>query len=323
MREEDMNKIVLSGFCNDVKKNQREKVSYNRWDYRLELFLITIKSLVPNLEGRGSIVCYERFQKELELWMQYRHGGNGAVLGAVSGMRGDYFDEKDESVLSRSLSLVLANESIEVLQREIVKNTLYFTADPETVLAAYSFGILSSGHFAGMSPEENIAALKEAIIGFSTRDSLIDSPYIKRSIERKATVIAFEKKKIGILKTLDDILGREDYDDYIGIIVNSIDKSTENDIAFEFLKSEGCEIGNLHLENMSRYLWKMRKGRIDIKHLEIDVYVLPDVFEVEVGQRFFHSLLSSGIVLGEELKRGFAIRYVKTKAGVYRFFRKQ
>jgi len=102
MKEEELKQVVSRGF-------KIGKMDSGFWSYELELFLIALKSMVPDRESGTNRVDYTRFQKELELWRYYRHGGNRAVMDAINGEYESYWKAEDESIALRVLAISLAN----------------------------------------------------------------------------------------------------------------------------------------------------------------------------------------------------------------------
>lgn len=322
MREEDIRSMVSSGF-----KAGREDA--DSWSYEIEIFLLTLKSLVPSLEYGGNRLDYTRFRKELELWKSYRHGGDTAMMDILKDSYENYCINRDSTLFYRVLAISFANESIEVIKEELLKNITYFTGDSEQILEGIYLGSFLGCMFNGDESVELEALAKDCIVKFSLKEELLDRRYLKLDLSEGygKYVVGFERNRI---KLLDKLSGKPtDGFKVVDMLMDIVENSTKtgDSKAKAFLESfrNGCDTENRYslADGIAKYLWKLRKGWISSEQIKIDRYIEPDIFRMKVGESGFHSLLNRIKLISAEERDGFEIRYIETKTGVYRFFKRK
>lgn len=314
----DLEDLVLSVFKEDINTN-------NKNTYISQLTTLTIKSLLPMEDEVGSKIDYKRFGEELILWKEYCIGENISLLNALNDLdKEDYFDYFDETFYTRLLPIVVSNSDFKIVEEELVKNVLYFSGNLQNLFEWLIIGLII--YLLINSYKDIVGRLKEYIINFSQR-SFIDKYKGCFLVEVEDAPndfrISFEKEKICLLNMLNgihsskyinlkdllSILEGEDPNTPIGrIVYNSCGDIDLNDVGPFYM-------------SISKYLLKLRKGRIDRDDLKIKEYVLPDIFDFDEGDVFYHSLLNHSKVIKKEVKANGITSLITTKSGNYLFKR--
>lgn len=341
MLETNIEKFITCGCSEEVRRyrenfHQPNSLEYdkNQWTYIVEIMIITIKSLVPDEFHHGSVIDYKRFNEELKLWYNYRHGENDSLLGCLDNDEKTYWEYDDDSISSRIAPIVFVNEDWKVARREILKNILYtsgsiFSVFEGLALSRLLFVLISNP---AISFDELISLIKEEIVCFSQKDFIMEhSADFRFSLDtyKGNYIIEFERKRIELLNTLNGI--------NVGLKFTTLKESLnilrekEGHILPSFffggirgLKA-GCENTSIKdedfIRNLCSFLAKLRKGRITAKSLLVDKYVLPDVFQYNEGELFFHSLLRKCQVIKKINTSDTIISLIRTKSGIYRFIK--
>jgi len=341
MIENRIERFIIGGCSEEVKKYKESfrqtsilECDKNQWTYIVEIMIITIKSLVPDESNYGSIIDYERFNEELRLWYYYRHGENNSLLGSLYNINKAYWEYEDDSIFSRIVPIVFANEDWNVAKREILKTILYTTGNISSIFEGIALGKLLFIIIENINIDhaELVSLIKDEIVGFSQRDFIRSYiGYFRNSpMSYKGNyTIDFERKRIELLNILNGIdvgfkyntlkssfsilAGKEDCVStsfFLGGL-----RSLKEDINYETIKDEEF------IRNLASFLVKLRKGRISIESLRIDKYILPDVFKYKEGDIFFHTLLKKCQVIKRIDESDRIIIFLKTKSGIYRFMR--
>lgn len=71
-------------------------------------------------------------------------------------------------------------------------------------------------------------------------------------------------------------------------------------------------------KNLATYIYNLRKGRIDPRNLKIYEYELPDIFQFDEGDIFYHSLLNRSKVIKKEITSNRLTVHLATKLGIYK-----
>ncbi len=425
MLETHIEKFIVSGCCEEVQRyrnnwSQSSIPDYdkNQWTYIVEIMIITIKSLVPCDSSYGSVIDYKRFNEEFKLWYYYRHGENNCLLGCLNNDEKAYWEYEDDSIFSRIVPIVFANENWMVTRDEVLKNILYTTGKISSIfegltLAKLLFILISNVQ---ISYDDLISQIKEEIVCFSQKEFIQDyTGYFKfsPSTYKSNYNIEFERKRIELLNVLNgigkcqeyntlkqslDILQEPEknnisYDDLISQIKEEIVcfsqkefiqdytgyfkfspstyKSNYN-IEFERKRIELLNVLNgigkcqeyntlkqsldilqepeknneqssffiaglkglktsyetnpikdeVFIKNLCSFLVKLRKGRISVESLQVEKYILPDVFQYKEGDVFFHTLLKKCQVIKIIKEADLDISFIRTKTGAHRFWKR-
>lgn len=340
MLETNIEKFIIGGCTKDVEKyreyiRQTGRIDYNgsQWTYVVELMIITIKSLIPWTTNYGNVIDYKRFNEELKLWYYYRHGDNDSLLGYFNRDSKLYWEYEDNSIYSRIVPIVFANDDWTIARNEVIKNILYTTGKITSVLegltlAKILFILIKDEQ---ISYENLINKVKKEIVCFSQKSFINDfAQYFqfKTSTYFKNYSIDFERMRIKLLNTLNRIDENEEYKTLLNalkIICEPVSNYEYSNFYLEGLKalrnkSELTDIKDLDfIKKLCAFLVKLRKGRIPIESLQITEYELPDIFQFSEGDIFFHSLLNKCQVIKKVRKKDMYISYIKTKSGIYTF----
>ncbi len=309
--------FLLTIFNEDYLQNNRE------YSYITQIIIITIKSLMPSANLVGSQIDYKRYEKELELWYYYRNGDNISLLNSISYLDEIiYWEEIDDTAYRRVTPIVLANSEWSIIKEEVIKNILYTTGNISTLLE----GMLLSKILYLLMKDENmdvLEALKEETINFSQTDFIEKySKFYKVPIKKYPGnyAVEFERNKISMINILNGMENSE-FSTIKDILLNK--ENTYYGKAIQNLKNikKHPEYEDYFYEDMCDYLYKLRKGQIRPETLKIKKYYLPDIFNLDTGDEFFHSLLNNSKVLKKEEGRDKILVYVKSKSGVYKFYK--
>lgn len=317
MNKINLEKLLLNLFKEDISINKE-------FSHISQLTVIAIKSLMPMIDEQGIRIDYTRFSEELRLWVNYRNGDNSSLLNIQGRVNPHiYWNEKDDSTISRIMPLVLVNQDYKAIEDEIIKNTLFSTGNLQTLFESITLGYLL--YLIINNEEDIIGKLKENIIGFSQVE-FIDKYEKYYKLDIKDYIgnfkVEFEKEKIQLLNTLNGIKNNRFI--YLEDCINVLDKAEST----TFLGSILCEfLNNPNIDfdlpkfyiNLGDYVVKLRKSRVDPDQLKIKEYILPDIFSFEEGEVFFHSLLKESKVIKKEVRDNHLISLVQTRTGMYLF----
>lgn len=304
----DLERLVANIFLEDIRIN-------NRSTHISQLTILTIKSLLPLEEAVGNKIDYKRFDEEIKLWKEYCVGED---------VNNDYFSCYDETFYTRLIPIIISNNDFEICEEELIKNILYFSGDVNNL---FEWMLVGLGIYLLINNEEDlIGSLKEYIINFSQiefMDKYKEYFPIEKENLPKDLKITFEKERITLLNILNGIKNQKYlYLQDILSIVDGKDPSTPiGRIVYQSCNDSNIDKVDTFYMSMNKYLLKLRKGRIDLKDLEIKDYILPDIFSFEEGDVFFHSLLNHSKVLKKEVKHGALTSLISTKSGNYLFKR--
>lgn len=286
--------------------------------------ILTIKSLLPSSQGKGNRIDYKRFNEELKLWKLYRVGDNQTILNILGDIdREIYFNSKDRTIYSRILPIIVGNENYDFIEDELVKNILFTSGNLEILLEWLLIGKFL--YLLIKKEEDLIEKLKDYIINISQVDFLNSyKDFYRIGLEGrlKNYKIKFERTRLDLINILNGVFqGRyKDVEDIIRIYKGERPDSLFGEILYNSI--EGKEVDyklNNFYKNMNNYILRLRKGRINPKNLIIKEYILPDVFQYEEGDVFFHSLLNESKVIKKEVKGGVLTSLIRAKSGMYLF----
>lgn len=348
MVEQMIKAFIIQGCCADTLRYKEylfskynslnEEEIKNQWSYITELMIVTIKSLVPSKHLVGTVVDYKRFQQELKLWNQYRHGSNNLVLNSLNNSITDnYWIDTDESIYARIFPIVVSNTRWDIIKDEIIKNLLYTTGNISDILETLILSKLLFFVMENMKDyNEIISNLKEETIHFSQKEFL--ERYDRNLMINLETypgnyTIDFERKKIMLINILNGTFINDDFQvlrNTLNILKSKINNNIEISsfwiMGFKSLIEDiKIDFNFKHMtfvESLGGYLFKLRRGRVTPETLEISNYELPDIFSFAVGDKFNHTLLNRCKVIKKEKNANFIISYIQTKTGVYRFFKR-
>ena len=312
-----------------MNKNLMEDIFI--YDYEMEgqhtyisqIGILTIKSLIPSMDDLGVRVNYKRFEEELSLWKDYRIGDNPSLLNVKKLEVEGYWKGKDDSIISRIVPIVVANQSYDVIEEEVIRNILFTSGNINQMFEYLSISYIL--HLLLSKEEDVIEKLKEKIIGFGQVDFLERyQRHYRLSLDDYPGnyKVDFEKEKIFIINLLNEVdNGKyESLSDCIGVLGNKQGKTLTGKLVFSFLYGNEIDYSLPGFySNMGNYLKNLRKSKIDPKDLEIKEYLLPDIFSFKEGDVFFHSLLRDSKIIKKEVRNDILTSLVQTRTGIYVF----
>lgn len=264
---------MLSKIYNLLKncyENDNDKIP----NIEFQLFLITVKSLMPYEDNIGCMFDVSRYKKEIELFALYKNGNDDTIEYYLENKKPS--SDEDKLLEYKILPIAISNTIWENLINETIKVVTFYSINKITVLNTI---LLSSAIFEYINDEqvdlENInKKTKERIIQFSIKDFL-ENNHIELG---KDHYIEFERERIKILSKPE--LFSEDFILKFKSLKHIFNNET---------KSE--EQVNETISNYSSYLFKLRKGTIDPEKLKISKEKIPDFKEFLKNPVFSHPLL--------------------------------
>lgn len=318
MELERIRNPLLTAFMEDQIRNQGPS-------HITDLIIITIKSLIPSEREHGVKIDYRRYHEEIKLWKYYRHGQNSSLMNILGDIDSHiYWEHRDDTVLLRTLPIVLANEDYPVIRDEVIKNVLFSTGNIELLIEALLVAKLL--HLILSGEKDVIDSLKQEIINFSQTGFM--NSYRKGFRAPMEDYggrfsIDFERYRIFALNTLNLSYTSQfqELQDCIGVYLDNLSGDSiigkgiesclkENDI--DDIELDGC------YKNLATYIYSLRKGRIDPKDLKIYDYDLPNIFQFDEGDIFYHSLLNRSKVVKKEITSNGLTVHLATKLGIYK-----
>ncbi|NLK65722.1 MAG: hypothetical protein GX289_11615 [Tissierellia bacterium] len=286
------------------------KYCYNDTDsIEFQLFLISVKCLLPYENNIGCLFDKDRYKKEIELFSYYMNGNDETINYWLQNKRPSNMNDKLSEF--KIIPIVLANTVWENSIEEVLKAVTFYTLNKNTILNALT---ISSAiyEFMNRSEIENIEAVtKEKLIDFSVKDY-----FTKNLIEtNKNYIIKFERERIKLIAkpTLfdDDIINCSSALNYIFEKKDASDNKLNTYL--ENTKAASAENISDAISSFSIYLHKLRKGSISPEKLIIPDKI-PDIKECLKYSVFTHPLLGRCKVV----KRTENTAIVKNKSGLMR-----
>jgi membrane-associated HD superfamily phosphohydrolase len=260
-----------------------------------QLFLITVKCLIPYDDKIGCLFDKDRYKKEIELFASYMNANDELI---------DYWlQNKEASNLEDNLleykiiPLALSNTVWENLTDELLKVVLFYTINNNTILSALLISSAVFDFMIGSDIESIEEAAKERLINFSVKEFLS-----KNQINAdKNYIIGFEKERIKMIAK--PILFDNNFVNRFKVLNYIFEKSPE------YFTENNSDIIN----SFSVYLYKLRKGLISPEKLKIPDKI-PDIKECLKYSAFSHPLLGRCKVI----KRTGKEAIVRNKSGLMR-----
>ena len=248
-----------------------------------QLFLITVKCLMPYEDNIGCIFDVKRYKKEVELFGLYMNGNDEVINYRLQHEKPSNIN--DGLLEFKIIPVVISNTVWENTIYELLKAVTFYTFNKNVILNAI---LISSAIYEFMENGtiESIEELtKERLINFSIIDFFTNN---QMSAE-KNYIIDFEKERIKLISR--PIL----FDD------DTIDKYKALKYIFKkegFIYDLNASVGDESdsdnnpdiLSSFSVYLYKLRKGTINPEKLKIQDKI-PDIKECLKRPLFNHPLL--------------------------------
>jgi hypothetical protein len=281
----------LLNYC--YKDNIEDKLP----DFKLQLFLIAVKCLMPSENEIGCYFDTYRYKKEIELFKFYKNGQDEILeYYFINHKSSENYDNLLEYKL---IPIIIANTEWDILLNETLKAALFYSVDKNTILNTI---LLSSviNEYLNSNIENTYEVTRERLINFSLKNFLnVNNIQIKKN-----SLIEFEKERIKMLSK------SELFTDNLKSEFNSL-HYIYNEVKHEISITDANETV---IDNFSQYLFKLRKGLISPEKLKISMDNIPDIKEFLNYATFNHPLLGKCKVL----KRGEKEIILKNKSGLIR-----
>lgn len=260
-----------------------------------QLFLITVKCLIPYDDKIGCLFDKDRYKKEIELFASYMNANDELI---------DYWlQNKEASNLEDNLleykiiPLALSNTVWENLTDELIKVVLFYTINKNTILNALLISSAVFDFMTGSDIDSIEAAARERLINFSVKEFLIKN----QTNADKNYIIDFEKERIKMIAK--PILFDNNFINGFKVLNYIFEKSPEH------LTENNSDI----IDSFSVYLYKLRKGLISPEKLIIPDKI-PEIKECLKYSTFSHPLLGRCKVIKRTEKEAI----VRNKLGLMR-----
>ncbi len=260
-----------------------------------QLFLITVKCLIPYDDKIGCLFDKDRYKKEIELFSSYMNGNDETI---DYWLRNKEASNLDDNLLEyKIIPLALSNTVWENLTDELIKVVLFYTINKNTILNALLISSAVFDFMTGSDIDSIEAAARERLINFSVKEFLI-----KNQINAdKNYIIDFEKERIKMIAK--PILFDNNFINGFKVLNYIFEKSPEH------LTENNSDI----IDSFSVYLYKLRKGLISPEKLIIPDKI-PEIKECLKYSTFSHPLLGRCKVIKRTEKEAI----VRNKLGLMR-----
>ena len=260
-----------------------------------QLFLITVKCLIPYDDKIGCLFDKDRYKKEIELFASYMNGNDETI---DYWLRNKEASNLDDNLLEyKIIPLALSNTVWENLTDELIKVVLFYTINKNTILNALLISSAVFDFMTGSDIDSIEAAARERLINFSVKEFLL-----KNQINAdKNYIIGFEKERIKMIAK--PILFDNNFVNGFKVLNYIFEKSPEH------LTENNSDI----IDSFSVYLYKLRKGLISPEKLIIPDKI-PEIKECLKYSTFSHPLLGRCKVIKRTEKEAI----VRNKLGLMR-----
>lgn len=260
-----------------------------------QLFLITVKCLIPYDDKIGCLFDKDRYKKEIELFSSYMNGNDETI---DYWLRNKEASNLDDNLLEyKIIPLALSNTVWENLTDELIKVVLFYTINKNTILNALLISSAVFDFMTGSDIDSIEAAARERLINFSVKEFLIKN----QTNADKNYIIDFEKERIKMIAK--PILFDNNFINGFKVLNYIFEKSPEH------LTENNSDI----IDSFSVYLYKLRKGLISPEKLKIPDKI-PDIKECLKYSTFSHPLLGRCKVIKRTEKEAI----VRNKLGLMR-----
>ncbi|HQK53101.1 MAG TPA: hypothetical protein PLA73_02555 [Sedimentibacter sp.] len=260
-----------------------------------QLFLITVKCLIPYDDKIGCLFDKDRYKKEIELFSSYMNGNDETIDYWLQNKEASNLD--DNLLEYKIIPLALSNTVWENLTDELIKVVLFYTINKNTILNALLISSAVFDFMTGSDIDSIEAAARERLINFSVKEFLI-----KNQINAdKNYIIDFEKERIKMIAK--PILFDNNFINGFKVLNYIFEKSPEH------LTENNSDI----IDSFSVYLYKLRKGLISPEKLIIPDKI-PEIKECLKYSTFSHPLLGRCKVIKRTEKEAI----VRNKLGLMR-----
>ncbi|HOK50022.1 MAG TPA: hypothetical protein PLM18_07610 [Sedimentibacter sp.] len=248
-----------------------------------QLFLISVKCLLPFENKIGCLFDRDRYKKELELFSCYMERDDETISYWLQNKKPS--SKSDELSEFKIIPVVIANTIWENTIEEVLKAVTFYTLNNNAILNAFLVTSALFEHLNDSDPERMEEATRERLINFSIKEFFAQ---IGMEISRNY-MIAFERERIKLLSK--PVL----FDDYMVNNYRVLNYIFEKDDTRDSNLNHDEDKEDL-IKNFSIYLYKLRKGLISPEKLIIPDKI-PDIRECLKNPAFTHPLLGRCQVL--------------------------
>jgi hypothetical protein len=288
-----------------------------------QLFLITVKCLIPYENNIGCLFDKERYEKEIELFAHYMNGNDETIDYWLKNKKPSNMN--DELLQFKIIPIVLSNTVWENLIDEALKAVTFYTLNKNTILNALLISSVIYEFMNNAEIESIKGASRERLINFSIKEFCAkneietDKNYIidfeKERIKMIAMPMLFGDNDINNCKVLYYIFENKAAADNLNVSDKAIEAPTDNELVSSSNNSSKYSTDNNSdiLNSFSIYLYKLRKGSINPEKLTISDKI-PDIKECLKYPEFSHPLLGRCKVIQRTENEAL----VRSKSGLMR-----
>lgn len=301
---------------------EEDSVNSTIRSYKSEMSMIVVKSLIPDQDSFGVRINYERYLKELDIWASYRNTYNSNLKEIKKISINNYFKE-DDSIFFRVIPILIANKNLAIIEDEIIKNMIFTTGNLNSIL--YNLTIMYIFYYYLNGYDDIYENVKDKVINMSQNNFFNDYGRYYRvnldSLDMKYK-IEFEKIKVDILSSFTTFKSKcLSMEELIGVLEGKNNNlvTTEAKVFARLLEEDSeARVEPVHID-FSNYLMNLREGKISPESLYIKDYIMPDIFQFNQGESFFHSLFNNCKIIKKDEKNNQLASLVQTKTGLYLF----
>lgn len=284
--EENINKLLYHVFEKSFTG------SYVNLDY--QLFIMSLRSLIPFEKKVGCKFNKERYNIEYKVLKKYFDFESKAYENLINIKQNK--NEKDNFILYKILPVVISNTNYNILLNESLRIIVYYTYEVDSIiktiiLSSCLYEYLNDNH----DSEDIYNITKQRLIEFSMSKFFEGNFGVK---VKNNYIVNFENCRIRylLLNTLNEFL-------YNNIHLDLVNKQDEK----INMSDENIKI----LENLGKYLYKLRCGVIDPDRLRLNKELVIDLEKYISNKIFVHPILGKCKIVDNKNNR----LDIKTKIG--------
>lgn len=314
MKREELKKLLNIIFRRDYLEKSKKKESYfeDIFFEESEIFLMVLKSIVLKEDKIGGVIDYNRLLKEISIWKYYRHTNNETLIRISNENYAKHRLENFEELGIASMAILIANENIETSLSEILKMSFFFTENIRLVLKNYYESAIIFNLINGNSIEKTILEGKKRIIELSLKNEIEKNNELIRESDKKKYILEFEKERVKIIMDISNI----DEKNF------KVQKLKIGNIIEKFLSGEDYSDTVMSM-GLYEYIFKLRKGRISINSFRNSEIENIDYFSLEKNRIIRDRVFGKMKILEVIHQDKYELRYIETKVGNFRLFRKK
>ncbi|MGB4438254.1 MAG: hypothetical protein WBJ13_03300, partial [Sedimentibacter sp.] len=190
---------MLSKIYNLLEFSYENNIDNKIPDIKFQLFLITVKSLLPYEDNIGCMFDKSRYEKEIELFSLYKNGNDDIIEYYLENKK--HSEDEDKLLEYKILPIVISNTIWENLIKEVMKAVTFYSINKKTILNAIILSSVIYEYFDNDNLDyENMSKkTKDRLIQFSIKEF-----FENNNIEfKKNHYIEFERERIKTLSKSD------------------------------------------------------------------------------------------------------------------------